>query len=154
MSAACHMASTAKVACHARIRWGAYTVGCHRRTVRSFDAEAICPVTLLKSTSYTLPCIFRSSQARMAYCEAVTDLLHNSGRSKRMTDKKTGHGAAHLVAYKSICSKLGFKVPNHYTVVKRPRHQLLHGGVERHTRDGISMATERPFQGWILWLHT
>ena len=54
-----------------------------------------------------------------------------------------------LMTGETVSPQLRSKVPDHQTVIQRPRYQLLHVGVENHGRDSVLVAPEGPFQGRV-----
>jgi hypothetical protein len=51
--------------------WGTHTVGCHSRTVLSFEPEAISGAVGEKATECTGPCVWGADRLRLARAKAA-----------------------------------------------------------------------------------
>ena len=126
-----------------------HTVGCHRRIVRSLEPDAICPVTLLKSTLYTLPCSIRAAAAQ-TYAKARAACLRGFAILKRCQRQEQGTGvaemAACLVASEAVGAQLGLEVPDHDGAVVGGRGHLLQVGVECDSGDALLVPLEGALQ--------
>ena len=107
-----------------------YTFGAHKRTVLSFDPEAMIPPALETATENTGPCFGEKFEDAKSFYQALS-----------IWD---------LVITIPISTKMWFEIPYHDRSIKRTRNKLFHIWVEYDRCDCIFMPSKGPLKDWIL----